>query len=533
MITRYNTIIELLDNSFARYSDQPAYTCMGCTLSYAEINDLSLRFASYLRNEMGLKPGDRVAIQLPNILQYPVALYGVIRAGLVVVNVNPLYTPRELKHQLNDSGAKVLVVLSNVANSAASVIAETDVEHVILTNLADLHPTPKRQIVNFVVKYVKKLVPKCEFKHVRSFRSCLARAPQPYEMPEITPDTLFTLQYTGGTTGLAKGAMLTHGNLASNVWQLIGMMPGAFRESKEIYAACLPLYHIYALNVHALSAFSYGGHNILIPNPRDLNAFVDALKNVKLTVFVGINTLYVALCHFKRFAELDLSQLVVSCAGGMALTEVAAQTWEEKTGCIVLEGYGLTETSPVACGNRTGKNRPGTIGFPTAETELKVIGDSGEDLPAHEVGELCIRGPQVMKGYWNKPEETKSAIDSDGWFKTGDMAKIDEEGCVSIVDRKKDMILVSGFNVYPNEIEDVVTHHEKVLEAAAVGFACEKTGEAVRLFVVASDESLTEDELKAYCREHLTAYKVPKEFVFKDDLPKTNVGKILRRELRD
>lgn len=533
MITRYKTINELLEDAFAKYSQETAYSCAGHALNYSEINELSLRFASYLRNELKLEPGDRIAIQLPNILQYPVAFYGAIRAGLVVVNTNPLYTAREVRYQLKDSGAKVLVVLSNVASAAASIIKDTDVKHVILTDFADLHPAPKKQIINFLVKYVKKMVPKFSFENSIKFGDVVAKPGITFTKPQVDPDTLMILQYTGGTTGVAKGAMLSQGNMASNVWQLINLLPLAFEEGKETFIACLPLYHIYALNLHMLSGFSRGEHNVLIPNPRDLDGFIKVLKTIQLTVFVGINTLFVALCRKKAMQDVDFSKMKVTCAGGMALTEDAARAWKDLTGHEVIEGYGLTETSPVACGNILGQNHPGTIGFPVKESEIKVIDNDGNTLPAGEVGELCIKGPHVMLGYWQKPEETANVMDDEGWFKTGDMAVIAEEGFVKIVDRKKDMILVSGFNVYPNEIEDVVSQHDKIVEAAAIGIKNDQCGEHVRLYVVASDPELSPEEIKSHCRENLTAYKCPREIEFRQELPKTNVGKILRRVLKE
>lgn len=506
---------------------------MGRTLSYSELDDLTERFASYLHNELNLNPGDRIAFQMPNILQYPIALYGAIRAGLVIVNINPLYTARELKHQLIDSEAKALVVLSNVATAAAEIVNETNVEHVIVTDLADLHPAPKRQIIHFVVKYVKKMVPPFSFSSSTSFRTVIATPAKKLKEFETTSDTLLALQYTGGTTGVSKGAELTHGNLASNVWQMVSHMPSAFKESQEVFIACLPLYHIYAFNLHGLCAFSYGEHNLLIPNPRDLSAMVKELKTVDMTVFVGINTLYVALARFPEFKEVNFEKLHISSAGGMALTEDAAKAWLDITGCEICEGYGLTETSPVLCGNPIDNIQQGTVGIPLIETEIKLVDENGEAVPQGEVGELCARGPQVMRGYWNRPKETANVLSEDGWFKTGDMAILRDDGFYKLVDRKKDMILVSGFNVYPNEIEDVVSQHTKVVEAAAIGVADEHSGEIVKLFVVKADESLTTEELKEYCCENLTAYKRPKIIEFVETLPKSNVGKILRRELRD
>lgn len=533
MIHRYATLLELLDHAFTTYRKQPAYTCMGHTLSYAELDVLSLRFASYLHHELGLNPGDRIALQMPNILQYPIAMYGAMRAGLVIVNTNPLYTKRELKQQLEDSGARALVVLSNVAQVAAEVVKETAVEHVIVTDIADLHPAPKRQIIHFVVKYIKRMVPAFSFDCCTPLRQILLTPQKALKPFTVTSDDVFALQYTGGTTGISKGAMLTHGNLASNVWQMVSHMPEAFREGEEVFIACLPLYHIYAFNLHGLCAFSFGEHNLLIPNPRDLAATVAALKKVQMTVFVGINTLYVALGRYEPFRAVDFSKLHISSAGGMALTEDAAALWKKVTGADICEGYGLTETSPVLCGNKIENIQPGTVGPPLLETEIKLIDDQGREVPQGEVGELCARGPQVMKGYWRNPEETAKVLSEDGWFKTGDMAILLDNGCYKLVDRKKDMILVSGFNVYPNEIEDVVSQHPLVVEAAAIGIADESSGEAVKLFVVPTDSSLSVEELKKYCRENLTAYKRPKVIEFVDSLPKSNVGKILRRELRD
>ena len=531
MYPRYNNLLDLIQHSFSAYADLPAYTCAGHTLSYRDLDNLSLRFASYLHKQLGLEPNDRIAIQLPNILQYPVVMYGAIRAGLIVVNTNPLYTPREIKHQLNDSGAKALVVLSNVAHNAAEIIDETEVKSVIVTDFADLHPSPKRQIINFVVKYIKKMVPAYTFKHAFSFRQAISQPAEPLKTFHLDEHTVLALQYTGGTTGVSKGAILTHHNLASNVWQMVNHMP--FRESKEVFIACLPLYHIYAYNMHGLCAFSFGAHNILIPNPRDLKAMVNTLKQVKMTVFIGINTLYVALAHYADIKKVDFSALRISSAGGMALTEDAAGLWKNLTGCAVNEGYGLTETSPVLCANTLDNNQQGTIGVPLRETEIKLIDEQGNEVPEGEVGELCARGPQVMQGYWNRPNETAKVLSEDGWLRTGDMAMLRKDGCYKIVDRKKDMILVSGFNVYPNEIEDVVSQHPGVVEAAVVGVKDERCGEAVKLFVVPKDKNVSVNELKEYCRKNLTGYKRPTLIELRESLPKTNVGKILRRALRE
>lgn len=534
MASRYNTLLELLEHAFSNYTDQPAFTCLGHTLSFKDVDELSQRFASYLQHDLGMSPGDRIALQMPNILQYPIAMYGAMRAGMVIVNTNPLYTARELKHQLKDSGAKALVVLSNVADVAAEVVEETDVQHVIVTDIADMHPAPKRQIINFAVKYLKKMVPSFSFKRSISFRDAVAKPAQALKPFKVTRDTLFALQYTGGTTGVSKGAMLSHGNLAANVWQMVSHMPEAFKESQETFICCLPLYHIYAFNLHGLCAFSYGECNVLIPNPRDLKSVVDTLKKVKMTVFVGINTLYVALCRYEPFRQkVDFSELHISSAGGMAMTEDAARAWEALTGCPVCEGYGLTETSPVICGNKIENIRLGTVGFPMAETEIRLLDENRQEVPEGEVGELCVRGPQVMSGYWNRPDETAKVLTDDGWFCTGDMAKRLEDGVYKLVDRKKDMIIVSGFNVYPNEVEEVVSQHPGVVEAAAIGIPDPQCGELVKLFVVRTGDDVTEADIKAYCRENLTGYKRPKIIEFRESLPKSNVGKILRRELRD
>ncbi|VUD48021.1 Long-chain-fatty-acid--CoA ligase [Thalassocella blandensis] len=533
MIQRYNHLLELLDYSFKKYTNLPAYTCMGRTLTYGEVDELSRRFASYLHNDLDLQPGDRIAIQMPNILQYPVAMYGALRAGMVVVNTNPLYTGRELKHQLIDSGAKAVVVLANVADTVAKVIEETDVKHVIVTQLGDLHTTPKRQIINFVVNRVKKLVPKYSLPKEIGFRQTVADAAKPLKPFQVDSSSLMALQYTGGTTGISKGAMLTHGNLTSNVWQMITHLPTAFKEGEEVFIACLPLYHIYAFNLHGLCAFSLGEHNVLIPNPRDLDSMIATLKSIDMTVFIGINTLYVALSNHPEFKNVDFSKLHMCSAGGMAMTEDAAKKWEKITGNKISEGYGLTETSPVLCANKIDDIQKGTIGIPVTDTEIKLIDEDGKEVAPGEVGELCARGPQVMLGYWNRPNETAKVLSEDGWLRTGDMAMQRPDGHYKIVDRKKDMILVSGFNVYPNEIEDVVTQHDSVLEAAVVGIPDERTGEAVKLFIVPADKSLTVEEVQAYCRENLTAYKRPKIIEFREALPKTNVGKILRRELRE
>ncbi|KUJ80197.1 long-chain fatty acid--CoA ligase [Microbulbifer flavimaris] len=528
------SIIDVFSEACAKFGDRPAFTCLGHTLSISDIDKLSGQFASYLQNHTDLKPGDRIAVQLPNVLQYPVVVFGAMRAGLVVVNTNPLYTRRELKHQLNDSGAKALVVLANIADTASQVIEETSVGKVIVSEIADLHSPLKRTLINSVAKYVKKMVPEFSFRNQVSFRDAMSQgAKQPYKEVKRAPEDVAVLQYTGGTTGVAKGAMLTNRNLVANMDQVREALGDSIKEGEEIYIAPLPLYHIYAFTIHCMSLFATGNHSILIPNPRDIPAFVKTLKGLRFTGFVGLNTLFNGLMRNPDFAELDFSKLHTTASGGMALTRDTAKRWEEMTGCVVTEGYGLTETSPVVSFNPADAVQLGTVGKPVPATEVKVTDENGNDLPNNTPGELCVRGPQVMKGYWQREEATAESIDSDGWFRTGDMAVIQDDGYIKIVDRKKDMIIVSGFNVYPNEIEDVVSAHDKVTEAAAIGIPDEKSGEIVKLFVVKADESLTEEEVIAHCRDNMTAYKVPKQVEFREELPKTNVGKILRRELRD
>ncbi len=527
------SVIDVFDETCAKYPDNNAFSCMGRTLRFAEINRLSAKFAAYLQTQTNLQPGDRIAMQMPNILQYPVVLFGALRAGLVVVNSNPLYTPREIKHQLVDSGAKALVVLANVAEAAASILDETDVEQVIVTELADLHTPLKRLLINYVVDHVKKLVPQVHFKQRISLLECLAVNGSHFVSVERQPEDIAVLQYTGGTTGVAKGAMLTHRNLVANMVQVKAQLSDIFREGEDYFVAPLPLYHIYAFTIHCMCTFSQGSHTLLIPNPRDIKAFVEALKDQPFTGFIGLNTLFNALCHNEGFKQLDFSHLRLTCSGGMALTHDASLLWQQTTGNHICEGYGLTETSPVACINPYSAIRDGSVGTPVPDTEVKLMDAFGDDVAKGEVGELCIRGPQVMKGYWRREAETREAIDLDGWFRTGDLAEIQADGYVRIVDRIKDMIIVSGFNVYPNEIEDIACSHPDVLEAAAIGIADAISGEAVKLFVVKQSESLTAAILLKFCRENLTAYKIPHTIEFRDQLPKTNVGKVLRRLLKD
>ncbi|GAB1259957.1 AMP-binding protein [Aurantivibrio plasticivorans] len=526
------TTLDVIERSVKDYKHNRAFTCLGKSLTYGEVDEASKRFAAWIQTQTNLKPGDRFAIQLPNILQYPVALFGAIRAGLVIVNVNPLYTPRELKHQLNDSGAKGILVLANVAHTLAEVVEETGIEYIVVTEVADLHPFFKRMAMNFALKYVLKEVPPFSIKKFTSFLDTLKTPSSSFQRVERSPEDIAVLQYTGGTTGVAKGAMLTHANLVANKDQLLERQSGLIKPGVDTYVAPLPLYHIYAFTLHAMSVFSNGNHNLLIPNPRDINAFVKALKTEKVYGFVGLNTLFNALLDNEEFKGLDFSTLNITSSGGMALATDTGRRWKEVTGVTVTEGYGLTETSPVACANPPEAIQLGSVGLPVKDTELKVIDEEGQTLGTGEVGELCIRGPQVMKGYWQRPEATEKVLDAEGWFKTGDMATIAEDGYVRIVDRKKDMILVSGFNVYPNEVEDVLCDHPDIVEAGVIAVPDDKSGEAVKAYVVSSNPQLTTQAVREYCKENMAGYKVPKSVVFTDSLPKSAVGKILRRELK-
>ncbi|MEX1034037.1 MAG: AMP-binding protein [Cellvibrionaceae bacterium] len=527
------TVVDVFEQSVEKYRNNRAFTCLGHTLTYGEVDVLSARFAAYLQTETSLQPGDRIAIQLPNILQYPVALFGALRAGLVVVNTNPLYTPREVKHQLNDSGAKALVVLANVANAAASIIDETGVERVVVTEIADLHPPLKKMLINSVLKYVKRAVPAFSFPNQSSFSKALNVDENRLQPVKRSPQDIAVLQYTGGTTGVAKGAMLTHANLVANKEQLSVHLKDIMLEGDHTWVAPLPLYHIYAFTVQCMSIFNNGNHNLLIPNPRDIPGFVKALKGQEVYGFIGLNTLFNALCQNEEFRQLDFKQLKFTASGGMALTRDTSRLWKDVTGVAPGEGYGLTETSPVVSANPPDAIQEGTVGTPVIETELKVIDENGESLPTGEVGELCVKGPQVMKGYWNRPEATAEVLSEDGWFKTGDMAIIQDDGYVRIVDRKKDMILVSGFNVYPNEVEDVLSEHPGILEAGVVGIADAQSGEVVKAYVVRKDPNLSVDDVRGFAKKNMAAYKVPKAVEFCDSLPKSAVGKILRRELKE
>lgn len=532
VLKRYSTANEMVEDVFSLYPERIAFTYAGQSHTYAQIDTLSRQFAIYLQHHLRLAPGDVIAFQLPNITQYPVAVFGAIRAGLVLVNINPLYTPNELEHQLNDSGAKVLVVLANVAATAAQVVPKTQVKTVVVTEFADLMPWPKRPIINFIVRRIKKLVPEAHFPQQVDFNSALALGKSGELMPVIKqPNDLLCLQYTGGTTGRAKGAMLSHFNLCSNSWQVLERNIHLAAENSEIFATVLPIYHIYAFCLHLFGGFSLGAHNLLIPNPRDIPAVVQALALTPPTVFIALNTIFKALSLNPQFQKLDFSRLHATTSGGMALTQDAAIAWKNITGTAICAGYGLTEASPVVCCNIPTGNQTTSVGRALIETQVKLVDIDGREVPAGEAGELCVKGPQVMSGYWQQPEETAKVFLDDGWLKTGDIALIKEDGHITIVDRKKDMILVSGFNVYPNEVEDVLCSFPCVVEAAVVGVADEKSGEAVKAYLVVK-EPCTEADIRRHCKQFLTAYKIPRYIEFRDVLPKSNVGKILRRELR-
>ena len=533
-LAKYSSMVDVFNQAVTKYADRPAVSAVGVTLSYKDLDVQSRNFAAWLQNKTDLKPGDRIAVQMPNVCQYLVVTFGAMRAGLIVVNTNPLYTPREMEHQFNDSGAKALVVLANMAANAEKVLPNTSIEHVIVTEVADMHSTVKRTLMNTVVKHVKKMVPAYNLPQAHKLPAVLAAgAREKFTPVECKQDDIAVLQYTGGTTGVAKGAMLTHGNLVANLLQIRPMLEDNIIEGREVVIAPLPLYHIYSFTLNCGTMLEAGAHNVLIPNPRDINAFVKELQNYEFTAFLGLNTLFVALCNNEEFCKLDFSHLKLTASGGMALTSKAAKTWKRVTGCEICEGYGMTETSPVVSFNPRSAIQLGTIGLPLPGTLLKTVDDDNNETPFGERGELCVKGPQVMRGYWQRPDDTRKSMTDDGYLRTGDVAIIQEDGYIRIVDRKKDMIIVSGFNVFPNEVEDVISDHPNVLECAAVGIPDEKSGEAVKVYLVASKEGVTAGELKEFCRERLTAYKVPRHFEFRTELPKTNVGKVLRRELRD
>jgi long-chain acyl-CoA synthetase len=534
-VDAYRSVGEVFEKSAAKFGRNPAYVNMGTTISYAQAERLSRDFASYLQNVLKLSRGARVALMMPNLLQYPIALFGVLRAGGTVVNCNPLYSPRELEHQLRDSGADAIVIAENFCSVLAQVIAKTAVKHVVTTQLGDMLSFPKGAIVNTVVKRVKKMVPAWSIPGAITLRTALRQgAATQFKPADVGPEEIAFLQYTGGTTGVSKGAMLTHRNMVANMQQAHAWLKPALEEGREIVITALPLYHIFALMANCLMFTKLGGLNVLITNPRDIPGFVAELKHHRFTMITGVNTLFNALLNHPDFAKLDFSGLKTTLGGGMAVQRAVAERWKQVTGKPLLEAYGLTEASPAVTVNPLNLSEyNGSIGLPIPSTEIAIRDDDGRDLGIGEVGELCVRGPQVMKGYWQHPEETARVIASDGYLRTGDVAVVDEQGFIRLVDRKKDMILVSGFNVYPNEVEDVVAMHVDVLEVGAVGVPDERSGEAVKIVVVRRSVELTADVLIAHCRMHLTGYKVPRHVEFRAELPKTNVGKILRRALRD
>ena len=533
-ISQYSSISDVFRQSVEKFADKPAFQNMGKTLTYAEVGKLATDFASYLQNVLKLPRGERVAIMMPNVLQYPIVLFGILQAGLVAVNTNPLYTPRELEYQLKDSGATTIVVLENFANTLELVLPRTQIKHVIVASVGEMFGMIKGALMNFVIRKVKKMVPEYRIPNTVTFQTALKQgAANTFKPVELTRDDTALLQYTGGTTGLAKGAVLSHGNICANMLQAKEWIKNSLHEGKETVIAALPLYHIFALTVNLMIFANIGSKIILITNPRDMKGFIGELKKEPISVFIGVNTLFNAMVNRPDFAEVDFSRLKLTLGGGMATQRAVAEKWKKITGTPIVEAYGLTEASPGVCCNPLNiEAYSGGIGLPVSSTEVELRDADGKEVPIGQPGELWVRGPQVMKGYWNRPEETAKAIDARGFLETGDIAVMDEKGWLKLVDRKKDLIVVSGFNVYPNEIEEVVAGNDKVLEVACVGVASEKTGEAIKIFVVRKDPSLTKEELIDFCRKELTAYKVPKDIEFRDELPKSNVGKILRRELR-
>ncbi|KPV95697.1 Long-chain-fatty-acid--CoA ligase [Pseudoalteromonas sp. P1-9] len=530
----YDSLLELFEKSFQDYADLPAFENMGKVYTYQQMDDATKRFASYLQNQLGVKKGDKVAVMMPNLLQTPIAILGTLRAGATVVNVNPLYTTRELEHQLNDSETSTIIILANFARTLEEALPKTNVKNIVVTEIGDMLGGVKKHLVNFVVKHLKKMVPSYSLPNIIDFTDVMKSGDvSKYTRPHLTQDCLAFLQYTGGTTGVSKGAMLTHGNMVANLEQVTGCLDPLLNKGKEMVVTALPLYHIFALTANCLTFMKYGGHNLLITNPRDMKGFIKELQGKKFTVMTGVNTLFNGLLNTPGFSEIDFSSLKISLGGGMAVQRPVAEKWQTVTDSRLVEGYGLTECAPlvtVSPYDLAAFN--GSIGLPAPSTELKIVKEDGTEAELGEAGELWVKGPQVMKGYYNRPEASAECL-KDGWFATGDVAKYDEEGFFYIVDRKKDMIIVSGFNVFPNEVEEVVAMHEGVLEVAAVGVPHEVSGEQVKIFVVKKDQSLTEKDIIKHCRENLTNYKVPKFVEFREDLPKTNVGKILRRALKE
>ena len=528
------TLVKLLDQAETDYSANEAFVNFGVSMKFSQVAKDSKSFAAYLQNVLGLRKGDRIAMMMPNLLQYPVAIFGALRAGLIVVNVNPLYTPRELEHQLKDSSSKAIIIFENSAHVLQPVLENVAIEHVIITKIGDYQGAIKGRFMNFVMKYIKRLVPRYRISNTIRFSSMLQRPAADFNETAISIDDLAFLQYTGATTGLSKGVMLSHGNIVANLDQLNSMLSSVFEEGQDIHINALPMYHIYSLVVLVLAGYSKGGLNVLITNPRDTKGFIDELKKWPFTFFNGVNTLYESLLNHPDINGVDFSSMKLSGTGGSACRKSTADRWQQLTGKVLLEGYGLSETSPSVSVSPTHLTEfNGFVGLPIPNTEISIRDDDGKAVKRGEPGEICVKGPQVMKGYWQNEEATAEAIGEDGFFKTGDIGTLNKGGFLAIVDRKKDMILVSGFNVYPNEIEDVVSLHPDIIEAACIGIPDKKSGEAVKLFVVKGNPSLNEEEIIAYCKENLTAYKIPKIIEFIDELPKTNVGKVLRRELRE
>ena len=534
-ITQYSSISDVFRQSVEKFAHQPAFQNMGKTLTYAEVGKLAQDFASYLQNVLKLPRGERVAIMLPNLLQYPIALFGILQAGLVAVNTNPLYTPRELEHQLKDSGATTIIVLENFANTLELVLPRTQIKHVIVASVGEMFGFFKGTLMNFVLRKIKKMVPEYRISGAIPFQTTLKEgAAHTFRPVTLTREDTALLQYTGGTTGVAKGAILSHGNICANMLQAKEWIKNQLREGKETVIAALPLYHIFALTVNLMIFTNAGSKIILITNPRDMKGFIGELKKERISVFIGVNTLFNGMVNQPDFAAVDFSNLRLTLGGGMATQKAVAEKWKKITGTPIVEAYGLTEASPGVCCNPLNiEAYSGGIGLPVPSTEVELRDADGKEVGVGQPGELWVRGPQVMKGYWNRPEETAKTIDARGFLETGDIAVMDEKGWLKLVDRKKDLIVVSGFNVYPNEIEEVISHNDKVMEVACIGVPNEKTGEALKVFVVKKDPSLTKEELIEFCRTELTAYKVPKDIEFRDELPKSNVGKILRRELRE
>lgn len=530
----YTSLPDMLSSCFRQFSTLTAYECMGSKLSYAAVDEQSRNLAAYLLSCTGLKPGDRIAIQMPNTLQYPIALFGILRAGMVVVNINPLYTEREMEHQLVDSGAKGIIIAKNFADKLEHILPKTALEVIITTGIGDMLGFPKAQLINLALKYVKKMVPDYHLPKEISFMTALhTGARNAFSPPDYRAEDIACLQYTGGTTGVSKGAVLTHANLLANCEMNYQWMRTKLRDGKELVVTALPLYHIFSMTVNCFTMLRVGAHNLLITNPKDIPAFIKTLRTHRITFMTGVNTLFKALMDAPGFSDIDFSGLHVTIAGGSALHAPVALAWKEKTGCTLMEGYGLSETSPVlTCQPFLGTTRQGSIGLPFPSVELSIMDEAYQPLPQGHEGEICTRGPQVFAGYWNRPEETNEVLNADGWFKTGDIGVMDEDGYFRIVDRKKDMILVSGFNVYPNEIEEVIAMMPEVSEVAVIGVPDERSGEAVKAFIVARKQ-IAEQEVRMHCKQFLTAYKVPRQVVFVDELPKSTVGKILRRLLRD